>query len=384
MEREAPPPVLARPKSDVVVPSDLDPPEVLEVEDAFYPKTTARRLPLFRPPLEAVPTRRKRATGFADVHAPRRHLDQAKPLEPGSRYLFWFEVGEVVGSIEDAPTPVPAAVPDEAILVVRLFAFRDELELEDEAHRGAVRLKKDGTAEVVERAATVSDDHELHERRLFFRLRTPDRPGEFRLRCSLYRGVTLVQSRLVTAAVGEAQRVGRDALRSSLDYALTRRIAPSAVPNIPEHRLSLQVNGSNGTHEFRFVGRDGDQEFDASPTIEATELQTLVEASRGALRKVAWGNEELAGGVPYLYAGGGDDERLRRDLANLALHGYRLYDGIVDDLSEGQTARLERCMRRPGAVQIATSRWSMYVPAGGIYDHPIDDGELDDRPLHSL
>jgi hypothetical protein len=67
-------------------------------------------------------------------------------------------------------------------------------------------------------------------------------------------------------------------------------------------------------------------------------------------------------------------EELHADLIWFAVNGYQLYDAIVKELSGDRRAELERMMRRPGTVQIATTDAGLYVPAAMFYDYPLYDG----------
>ena len=368
---------------DLVVPADVDPTDLIgatavapppEMFEVRRPRRIARRPPKLT--ASARPSRKDVATGFAAARDPASPLDRGEPLAPDSSYWFWFEIGEVLGSIEERPMPIPEAVPDRSLLVVQLFDFPGELKLEPGASRGEVELASDGGARVATRAGTASEDEALHRRRLFFQVQTPARRGDFRLRCNVYHGSTLVQSRLIRARVGGSVRRGRAALRSVLDYSLADRVTPRVAARLPAHSLSIQVNGGDGTHQFRFFRHSDPDLFCANSTLGAGDLADHIRNSRAALRRAAWGSADpwCDEEDEYRYTADGSDEQFRQDVLSLAIQGYRMYDGIIDTLSDEQTDVLEADMREPGVIQIVASRSNLYVPAGLIYDHPLYDG----------
>jgi hypothetical protein len=369
---------------DLVVPADVDPADLVgamavapapEVFETRRPRRIARRPRKLTASVR--PSRKDVATGFAAADDPSSPLDRMEPLALDSSYWFWFEIGEVVGSIEERPVAIPDAVPDRSRLIVQLFGFPEELRLEADASRGEMELASDGGARVATRAATASQDEELHRRRLFFPVQTPRRRGDFRLRCNVYHGSTLVQSRLIRVRVGGGARRGRAALRSVLDYSLADKVTPRVAARLPAHSLSIQVNGEGSTHQFRFFRQSEADLFCANSTLGAGDLEDHITNSRAALRRAAWGSAEpwRDGKDEYRYSEDGSDEQFTHDVLSLAMEGYRMYDGIVDILSDKQTGILEAATREPGVIQIVASRSNLYLPAGLIYDHPLYDGK---------
>ena len=315
-------------------------------------------------------------TGFALPNSADVPLHQRKPLRHKQEVLFWLEVGKILaGSIETAPTPIDwEKLPPDALLTVALFGFDDGLTIL--SGTGAIRLARDGRV-VVDRqpdpptGADIPAD--LLGRRLFFRLRTPNKGKEVRLRCNIYCKQVLVQSRLVVAQLDDRDTSVDGALTSTLDYNLTRSLRGSMLESLGEHRLSVMLNdGTDGSHQFRFFGKD-DAEFVNDASFGENELADLLEQGRGALRRAAWGSDGEWNDEPYRYANPLALGEIEKDLIRLAVTGFRFYDSIVDRLSRQDPGRLETLMRRPGLVQFTARRSAReLVPASLIYDRALD------------
>ena len=320
-------------------------------------------------------------TGFAPADQPGEPLSPQAPLRPAAEYRFWFGIGADTGaSIETTPTPPPADLPNHARLTVQLFSFDDEIELVGPT-RGEVELMPDGRARVCRRAGTDGGEGELDDRLLFFGIRTSKRTGEQRLRCSLYHGSTLLQSRLVSCRVGGEPDPERPALATDLDYALATSLDPESLEQVPAHELSLMVNGGEGpvaatSHQFRFFS-DGEEPLVANASLGAHELARTIEATRGALRLASWETEAewVDGQDSYRYESNpGEQGNFEQDLITMALRGHRLYVSITRELTEGGPTRaaLREAMRKPGRIQIASASAGLYVPAALFYDQPLE------------
>lgn len=326
------------------------------------------------------------STGFAGAAQPQRPRPADLPLATGERYLFWLEIGPPVeGSIEEAPGTIDlSALPSRARLTVALFPVSGEPQLEPGARVGELELGEDGEVRVARlawRPRGLPADHELLRRRLFFPLTTPERAGLVELRCGIYHRGMLLQSRRIRARVMRRPTPRRGALVSRLDYSLSRTLDVRHVSRFPEHRLSVFFNrGADGSHTLSFLGagETAEDTFTETSRLSAPALQRLVTLARGALRRAAWGDEDpWIEGKPYLYKDGGEPARLERDLSNLAVRGYKLYDGLVAALAGGEerAEELERLMRRHGTVQIAFKETAAdVVPAALFYDRPLDTG----------
>jgi hypothetical protein len=310
------------------------------------------------------------ATGFADVQAPETPLEPDVALAPGQAYYFWFEVGvDVTGSIEQRPTALPD-LPAGQRLWVQLFSFPDELTLGPDS-RGELTLDAQRGASVTRKAASAAVPLDMLQRRLFFEVRTPDRVGITRLRCNIYLGSTLVQSRLVSIDVGERSHPGLPGLRSSLDYAMSETLALDALARLPAHELSLFVNGDATSHQFRFFSEGSTEPIANEASLDSMALDTAISRARAALKHASWGERtDWRPCLPYRY-GSPDRARLETDLTDLAREGRQLYAGIASELV-GEQSKLAQIALRTGRVQIATLAKGLYVPAGLFYDHVLE------------
>jgi hypothetical protein len=327
------------------------------------------------------------SSGFATQARPRKPLRSHRCLRPGTEYVYWFEVGDpVAGAIDEQEgrTLPVSALPPGTRLKVALFAYPGELEIAPGRDLGELMFLEDSSIAVA-RQPGQADAATPVERRLRFPVRTPAKPGLYRLRCNLYYEQTLLQSRLIEARVASRIRRRPRSLRSKVDFSVSGTLDQAQLAALQPQRLSIMLNDNgNGTHGFRFLG---EEELKGDATLDADELQSLLDIVRSELRLVSWGKEkewddhdkELCD----QYAGRPDYARLSRHLMLLAKVGYRLYDGIVDrlagavagqlagnqDLTEALAAR----MRRPGLVEIVSKESiRMVVPAALIYDHPLD------------
>jgi hypothetical protein len=340
-------------------------------------------------------------TGFAAEGTPGEPLTAEAPLPGGAECLFWLEIGaRVSGAIDTAPIGIPVdLLPEQPRLKVALFGFEGEMAIREGLDVGEIELLPDGRGRVLRPAARPDrlTDPGLLERRLFFPVSTPRRPGTFRLRCNIYCRQVLVQSHLVTAEVappsGWRRGLGRISrllrrrpearLRTTVDYVLSHRLRESTLQDLEPHRLSLMLNGNgDGSVGFRFFGGDG-EDFKRDVSVAELELQDLIERARGAMRTSCWGNVTPWQGEGYRYADGPDLDRLKGDLVLFARWGYRFYDALVGRLAgpgaagaaEGRRAvrRLHDLMRRPGLVQVASKLSARHVlPLAMMYDRPLD------------
>jgi hypothetical protein len=331
---------------------------------------------LMKEGLRRIPTRVVN-TGFAPRSQAHMPLDPTMPLEVSQPYYFWLEVGQpLLHSIEETPMPLPEHVPSGAQLKVALFAFKDEIQITPGSDVGELQLQPDGTARVV--SGPARPPGYLADRRLFFPVSAPKRAGTFRLRCNIYYGQILVQSRLIHARVmRRPQPIKGKAIRSVVDYTLSHRLQPEHLTRLAPHRLSLMLNSDgDGTHVLIF-GEKG--EFKNEATLSPTELKQLIENARQALWKVSWGDEDPWVGPPtqeYHYKDKRyDPNRLREDLINLAIRGYILYNAIIDKLTGGRkkSGELAALMLKPGLVQIALKQSPSHVLSAALfYDYPLN------------
>jgi hypothetical protein len=315
--------------------------------------------------------------GFSTPALPALPISAERSLAAGARHLFWVELAPelVVGSLLPAPPALPSLRPGDELDVI-LFPFPDQLVLEGARH-GRLQLGGAG-ARVVKPAAEPEALPGQASTRLYFAVRTPDKPGRFALRCNLYCRGVLLQSHLVSVEVAERPRRHPRALRRALDYNLstgldTRRLTPS-----DDCRLSLFINDDDhGTHSFRFVSsRDGAPEQIADAHLEGSKLNEMIDYARGALRWSAWGTEApWRPGEACKFSSVRDPAQLSEALILMAKRGANLWMELAAQFSfVGPGAhQLREHMRAPGRVQIALKDSpDAVIPAALLYDHPLD------------
>lgn len=361
--------------------------EKLRPASAPVPRTASPPIARSAPPVDSImysafevgaatPPRPPVTTGFAPGADPARSVTPRQALEPSADYFFWLGVGvQESASIEKVPTPLPEQVRDGVRLLVELYEYEGELTITNEA-RGQIEIGPDGRAKVVNQAAPVELERPGLAERLFFRVRTPGRPGRHRLRCNIYLGSTLLQSRLVSAAVGLAIGEG---ISSVVDYRLSDSLHPVALGSVPSHDFSLEINGDKGSHQFRFYRQDEEDLFKSQASVPADRVKESIDVARRALRMVSWKSTDEWNGRKnaYRYARKPSPLQFAADLGNLAVAGSQLYSELARQLADGVPARrrLEKFTQVPGKVQIASGVEGLYVPAGLFYDHDVERPE---------
>ncbi len=348
------------------------------------------------------------STGFALPESPQQPLSPQRGLCLGHSYYFWFQLGDrVAESIELQHVGLPKELVQEgAILDVVLFSFAGEIEISPAAACGKLRVAANGSAQVVSQPGRVSDElsqaEGLLSQRLLFPVRTPSavRPGSaLHLRCSIYCNQVLLQSRLIAAEIADGSEDRSEPLsesaaprlRSLVDYSLVDTVAaPDALRRITSHKLSVFLNDNpDGTHSFRFFGRDGGKQLRHEATLDRDRLSAQIQRARGELRRAAWGDtgpwRGQAGGQTYRYAElprSKIREQLSADLIRLAKSGATLYAEIARHLASSveESFELADLMRTPGFVQISSKvTAAQTVPAALLYDQPLADNPADGR-----
>jgi hypothetical protein len=261
--------------------------------------------------------------GFSAEARPAAPLSPATPLAAGALYHFWLQLGPVVAESLEAERPVALPLerlPPGARLHVVLFTFPGELASSEGQEIGVLLLAPDGSATIERQAASapaLARCQIAGAPTLFFPVRTPERAGVYRLRCSIYCKQWLVQSRLVSARVMKRPRRAKNALRSFVDYTLSKSVAPAHLAGVGAHRLSLMLNDNGaGNVGLRFFG---EREFKGDAAFDAPALQDLIGQARAGLRQAAWGdrdpwNKKKA----YRYDGAPSFARCNADLIMLA------------------------------------------------------------------
>lgn len=329
------------------------------------------------------PAKRVVSTGFALPAHPAKPIKSNMPLTAGEQYFFWLEVGaRVSGSIEVKEEALPTeTLPEEAMLDVVLFEVKDGLKLVSGQDTGRLKLEIGGTVSVENQPTTLpppslSSNSRILKRRLFFPVIATEDTGTFRLRCNIYYGTVLVQSRIVSARVMRRPRATDKALQAKVDYTLSQTLGVSHVSGIRPHLLSIMLNSSGkGTHDFFFFGAQNFEKENIS--FDGEQLQKLIEQARNAYALAAWGSNNPWQNQPYLYADARAKNlaQLKSDLTRFAIRGYNIYDAIANRLAGGaeNATALAKLMGKPGRIQIALKESPRFVlPAAIIYDYPID------------
>jgi hypothetical protein len=319
-------------------------------------------------------------SGFVQADAPRSPIEKWERLEAGGAYRYWLSIGDEAGAwMLEPPSPLPDDLPDGAKIVVRLFSFDDELQLSGPL-RGVLELQENGSVTVAEQAARIEGG--LGGKRLFFDVRTPSIPGRHRLRCNLYYGSTLIQSRLVSALVGDAADDGEPALRTEVDYLLAHLFDTETLANIPTNDVSLMINGGMPSvggaslHQFRVYAEGGEKPLEASSSFGEAQVAAAIDFSRNALRSASWSSEEeWDGKSEYLYAKApASIRRLTTDLVRMARRGRELYDAVTGPIPTdgGLRERFRALTARPSRIEVTAPNEGTYLPAGLFYDHKIE------------
>ena len=324
------------------------------------------------------------STGFANLVNPTAPLVASQPLVPATDYYFWFQLGETLqpGAIDAAAVPLSIdKLPVGTQLTVVLYAFEGELEIATDGDVGQLALQSNGTFRVsrqpVQHLPGVPAD--LLTRRLLFSIRTPFSLGPARLRCSTFCRGVLLESRLVQVVIGpDSVAEQQPALRSSVDYTLSRSLDPAFLAELTPHSLSVLLNDNGDTtHGLRLFGTDDAEIFNRDARLTDFQLQDLIEVARAAQRRVAWGDTDAwTDAKVYRYRDGRRDlDRLANDLARMAVAGYRVYGKLIERLGGPQRATLERLLRESVLVQIAMKESAgAYLPAAMMYDIHFDTG----------
>lgn len=327
------------------------------------------------------PPQRLVNTGFATYNKPQDPINYQIPLQPDKDYYFWLEVGDLIaGAIDENPQPLPP-LPANARLQVVLFPFASEFVLTGDEYIGELKQEEDGAVRVARPAAKPRSllGKPIMRQRLFFLVHAPPQPAAHRLRCNIYYQQLLIQSHLVTMHVAANPQPMERALTTVVDYALSHTLDLHNFASMESTKLSLMLNDNgDGSHGFRFFGA-GD--FQSNATLSETALQDLINKTRQALRKAAWGDEQPfnPGQFPdqaYRYQKGKITlSQLRADLIVLARNGYRFYDTLITQLAgdRAKARQLRQLMLTTGQVQIATKQaTNQYVPAALFYDYRLD------------
>jgi len=333
-----------------------------------------KKLDRVRPPDRVV------STGFADLAHADGALDHLAPLSPSTRYYYWLEISErpAVGAL--APSKLTAELPSDAELTVVLFAPDADFLVEHDEVVGRLQLHPEGPATVLAQPAQGNGysgvPQSALEVRLLFPLRTPAKPGRYRLRSNVYYQGVLIESRIVGAYVGEKPPRGQPALVANMvDYALSHKLAATTLAGVEPHALSLMLNRSPaGNHDFYFFSAASPKPLHRSVTISGDLIENAIREARRGLKRVSWGDEDEFTNKPGQrdrYATPATLPNLRTDLAILAARGCAIYNAVVPKLADDEAA-LTAALKSTGLLQIAgIESLDFVLPAGMIYDYPF-------------
>jgi hypothetical protein len=373
---EEPPPPAEEPPGAAAPPEPDHEPVMLPPDTSTFAERGLEPAAVRSAPPEPAPSQRVVNTGFSNHDRPEWEVDGDDPLQVAMPYWYWVEIGPIQRhSIEDVPTALPSSLPANAKLTVALFSFPEELILGTDADVGIVQLTGSVASEVIKQPGTFEhlSGHILRKRRLFFPVTTPAAPGRYRMRCNIYYEHVLLQSRIITAHVGQTPQNER-ALRSTIDFKLSHTLDPARLLRMAPQTLSVFINDNPGdAHGFYF---EGEQQLKTQSLPDGQQLQDSLTQTRKTLRRVAWGSADpWQPAFAYRYASSGEPDFFTTDLIAMAIRGYMVYSALIDKMSGGAEAsqKLEAMMLKPGRVQISSKESArMVVPAAMFYDYPLD------------
>lgn len=308
-----------------------------------------------RQPLKPPPTRYANAALFSP--AVTRRLPKTTSLTPGQMVRLRLDIGPLSAEsqVENAK-PLPSLVQRKADIDVMVsstdFAVGRDADAVadgrgDRVAHGRFLLPDDG-------GEGRTPDGELY---LTFHLRAPTQPGTARCRIGYYFRNALVQSQLLTAAVGAD---GGFSIR--IDFTLSETLADLAV--IPERpRLSVLTNDNgDGGHQIviRHVG-------DTPAKAALGKTFVLRDATIGGpLKKLRKALEDRA---PTKKSHSRD--ALIDDLTELAPLGWDLYSPVGAALDEALLAWKDK--DQDFVIQVLRPDTSSFaLPWGWCYDIPLD------------
>jgi hypothetical protein len=358
------------------------------------PGAVERTAPTAEPPARA-DERLWVGIGLAEHGERRPPLPADRSLRTDTSYLFWFQITDQVetASIEPVTTPFtppPGAVPG-TTLTVTLVGSDAGILVSAGQDAGELVFRSDGTIGVHRQP----DGEPAAGQRLFFPIRTPGKPGRYRLRCNLYCHQTLLQSRSVEMRVDAAPTPEAAALVSRVDYVSGPALEPAALAALPEVDLSIMVDDHDGAVPGRcsLVTAGGAVTVDIA--LGAGELEGLVERTRAALRVASQGSEAARYTGPFRYDGGAPAD-FAKDLRSLAIRGQQVWAAIGGriaialgtqplptgdgpappgpaGLADHPLWRLGTMLRRPLVIEVAnTADARILIPAALVYDRPLD------------
>jgi CHAT domain len=217
----------------------------------------------------------------------------------------------------------------------------------------------------------------------------PRSAGKRRLRACIYYHNVLLQSVLLEATVVDEGGPVPDgaSIACTMDYVASTDLA--LLDELPRPTLSLFTNqAGDGTHWIGVFGTDeaagiqirqGDMH-----TFDPGWLATRAERLRDLLA-------EIEGKKAYRFEAhppfsGREQEGREKDLVDLALAGWKLYDDLFLSHQAGldmdRLTDLRAALQLPGLVSVARCRGdSTTIPWAALYDLPLDTGKGDEIKL---
>ena len=335
------------------------------------------------------------STGWALQSAPQQKLDLLTTLDTSQEYFFSVNLPP---ELDDANEPefsaLPGEKPIEATLTVTLVGYKDSLIIDQQACSGEFTLLPGGLAKITRQplgsqalqtptaqASQLTNDQPSPEPNtqtpqasleepttvpseqpsvpannqvsqapvekvsLLFPVKSPAKPGTYKMRCNIYHGQLLLQSYLITRHVQKPPKadkptvfveVDEPAPSMELDYHLAMPVTREKIAELNQaapHLLSILLNANDdGTFSFHFKGDQNGVEFKQDDVrFGEGELHNMINQARAALNKTAWGSTldwrkefsfKYADRQPYL-------NRLKDDLIELAKIGFDFYDKSV-------------------------------------------------------
>ena len=332
------------------------------------------------------------STGFARPAASGEWLSPARTLAADTDYMLLFRIGDVLnpGAIDESdapPLPLPAVSAGTRLRVL-LFGFAGGFAIDPAADMGELIVGGDGRIRTARQPGAPPEDApqgNMVDEPLQFPVRTGG-PGVQQLRCSVYVSTKLLQSRVISAVVTSEPEDHDLALRATVDYTLTRELDSASMADLVAPRLSVMINeGTDGTHDFRFVG---ESDFKGEARLDADQLHATLTSARRRLRRVAWDTpDEWTTSDVYRYKTARPHGDLVADLIELARSGYRIWYGLTENLAgsagTGSRAPISRqefraLMRAPGSVEFCSrSSVRLTLPTALVYDAPLDSNADD-------
>jgi hypothetical protein len=217
----------------------------------------------------------------------------------------------------------------------------------------------------------------------------PRAAGKRRLRACIYYHNVLLQSVLMEATVVDRGASIPDgaSIACTIDYVASTDLA--LLDELPRPTLSLFTNQTaDGTHWIGVFGTDEEAGIQLRQgdmhTFDPGWLATRAERLRDLLAKIEGKKAYRFGSLPPF--SDLEQEGREKDLVDLALAGWKLYDDLFLSHQAGldmdRLTELRAALQLPGLVSVARCRGdSTTIPWAALYDLPLDTGKGDEIKL---